>query len=189
MMGRTKYFRSVMIVPLELLQEVIRTKLTARKTMFVSPAAVADTDWAYFRRAMRSDKRIKFSRNPNRRSGSLEAYAPSYGFTSGLHQWNKDGVPRRLKTVVSNGLLGLSRSWKRWRLQLSQRGNLLEEVPWLPLPLWRSDLCHVFTWFGVCALCTLGVFAAEIIGRLALVSSLRNRWLKLLFRRENNVRK
>ena len=157
-----KVFEEVRLVPMELLQKIITTRLTASKTMFVSPAPVADADWAHFRRAMRSDKRIKFSRNPDRRSGSLEAYASSYGFTRGLHQRIKDGVPRRLKAIVSNGLLGLWRSWKNWRLQFSQRGNSHDEVQWLPLSSWGSDLYHVFRWCGLCSLCTLVVFAVEI---------------------------
>ena len=147
---------------MDLLQEVITKRLVASKTVFVSPLAFAHTDWGYFRRAMRVDRRARFARKYVQRDGSLEAYTQLYGFTKGLHLWHKNGVPRRVKAIVSNGMLGLWRRWKQLRLQLIQRQNLQEEFQWIPLSLTGSDLYYVFTLLPVCVLFTLGAFAVEI---------------------------
>ena len=155
-------FYRVRLVPMALLENVIPTHLMTPKTLFVSPRPFAQIDWQYFRRAMRSDKSVKFAQNPDREHGSLEAHSLAYGFTKGLDQSHKDNVPRRLKVAVNSGLFELWRKWKNWRLQFSQRGNLGDEMLWLPLSVSGSDLYHVFTLFGIGVASALCVLILEI---------------------------
>ena len=125
--------RRVKFVPVSLLKQVTLTHLTRRKTLYVTPTPFAHSDWLHFRRAMKSDKNIKFTQSPYWKQGSLETYTQWYGFTKGLHQRHKENVPRRLEVIVSSGLLGMWRKWKSWRLQLfSYRGSDDRALLWLP---------------------------------------------------------
>ena len=152
----------IRFVPTDLLEEVIMTRLTTSKTLYITPTQFAQTDWGYFRTAMKSDKRVKFARNLDPRDGSLEDYSAGYGFTKGLHQRHWDNVPRRLTVIVSSGLLGLWRKWKKFKRLFHQRGNIHDEMLWSPLALWGSDLYYVFALFGLCVASCVGAFALEM---------------------------
>ena len=52
----------IRLVPLSLIKNVIRTILLKSKTAFVSPLHLFDSDWNYFQQAMRSDRKMKFTR-------------------------------------------------------------------------------------------------------------------------------
>ena len=59
-------WETIRLVPMHNVKEAIRTGLMEPKTVFVSPIGYFDTDWEYFREAMRFDKSLKFARNYNK---------------------------------------------------------------------------------------------------------------------------
>ena len=152
----------IRLVPMALLEEIIPTRLADEKTLFISPTPFAHTDWSYFRRAMSLDKSLKFSKSLDSKGAEFEADSFCYGFTKGLNQLHKNTVPRRLKGVVSGGLLGLWRKWKNLRTQFSQVRMVNEGILWLPLSVWGSDLYYVFTLFAICVSCCIGAFGFEV---------------------------
>ena len=120
---RIKFHTSqIHLVPIELLKHAIYARLTMSKTVFVSPREYLHSDWALFREQMRHNKALKFSWHFDKGGTGLRAVT-SYGITKGLHQWHYNLVPRRLKTIVSNGILGLWREWANLRLKFRASRN------------------------------------------------------------------
>ena len=151
------------LVPMELLKKTIETRLTMPKTVFVSPLEYLNSDWELFREQMRDKKALKFSWHFDKGETPLRAIK-SYGITKGLQSWHYNLVPRRLRTIVSNGILGLWRKWANFRLKFRQYRNAAgtQKERFRPLSLQGSDLCLVFLLFVLCLVICFGAFVTEI---------------------------
>ena len=144
----------IRLVPMGRLQKAIKTSLAMPKTVFLSPLDHFESDWELFRKEMRVNKALKFSRYLDKEGTPLRT-VKTYGFTKGLHDPHRDLVPRRLKTIVSNGMLGLWRKWADMRLKFRQSRNVaavIQKQDFMPLSLCGSDIYFVFVLFGFCLL-------------------------------------
>ena len=157
---------SVRIVHMDHIKQLIRTNLTAPKTVFISPLPFFDSDWQYFQEAMRSNKALRFTRNYNVEDTASLHVVAKYGFTAGLHPWHKDNIPRRLKTAVSSGILGQWRKWKAMRIKFHEGRRMtqldLDDSLYLPLSLNGSDVYLAFLLFLVCLCVSSMAFASEM---------------------------
>ena len=157
---------SIRLVCVGQMRRAIRVGLMKPKTIYVSPLTFFDTDWEFFREEMRSDKQLRFSRHFDKDGASLLSSLFTYKFTKGLHPWHMDGVPRRLKGIVSSGILGLWRKWKNMRIKFhlyrkSPPKNLL--YAYVPLSLDGSDVNLVFLLFLLCLSAASLSFMFEIL--------------------------
>ena len=154
--------RQIRLVPMDQLKQVIRSRLTAAKTAFVSPLKHFDSDWEIFREEMRAKKALKFSRYFDEDDSSLGTIL-AYGFTRGLHPWHQKSVPRRLKTIVSNGLFGIWKKWENIRQKLRKRkgSRATSGQSFLSLSLHGTDIYAVFVLFCLCTVGSFGVFFVE----------------------------
>ena len=158
---------SVRLVHMDRIKQLIQMNLTAPNTVFVSLLYYFDSDWQYFREAMRADKTIRFARNYNKGDTTSLSFVAKYGFTAGLHPWLKDNVPRRLKTIVSDGILGHWRKWKAMRIQFHEMRGRMTHFGSLnslfnPLSFSGSDVYLVFALFLLCISVSSIAFASEI---------------------------
>ena len=164
--GREAIANRVRIVHMDHIKRLIRTNLTTPKTVFVSLLSYFDSDWQYFREAMRADKTTRFARNYNKEDTTSLSFVAKYGFTAGLHPWLKDNVPRRLKTPVSSGMLGLWRKWKAMRIEFHEGRRMsrlnLDHSHYAPLSLNGSDVYLVFALFLLCVTVSSVAFASEV---------------------------
>ena len=152
----------IQLWPLNKLRKIIGSSLMAPKPVFVSPSQYLDSDWELFRVQMRAHKALKFATHFDQEDTSLMSIR-SYGFTRGLHWSHNKVVPRRLKTVVTSGLLGLWRKWDTVRKKFRQRGNKTATGVqlFLPLSLYGSDMYFIFVLFVLCLAACLGAFLLE----------------------------
>ena len=110
----------VRLVAIDDIEDIIHSFLMAPKTVFVSAVEFFQSDWNYFHQAMKADKALKFARHYDRERTVFQTNS-FYGFTKGLHPTAQNRIPRRLKAVVSSGMLGLWRKWKRLRIELHKK--------------------------------------------------------------------
>ena len=100
--------------PMILLESVIHRDLTKRKTAFVSPLHLFQSDWNLFQEAMRLDSRYRFTRfQKSEKMTTLKGYK-MYEFAKNLHPMHMH-IPRRLKAVFSSGIRELWRKWKNFK--------------------------------------------------------------------------
>ena len=139
------------LVPMELLKKTIQARLTMPKTVFVSPLEYLNSDWELFRGQMRDNKALKFSWHFDKEETPLRA-VKSYGITKGLQSRHYNLVPRRQRTTVSNGILGLWKKWADLRLKFHRYRNAAgtQSERLRPLSLKGSNLCLVFLLFVLC---------------------------------------
>ena len=151
------------LVPMELLESTIQNSLAMPKTVFVSPLEYLRSDWELFRGQMRGDKALKFSWHFDKEGTPLRAMK-FYGITTGLHSWHRRLVPRRLRTIVSNGILGLWSKWADMRMKLhrSRKAGIQKQL-FMPLSLHGSDLYSVFLLFVLCLVLCFSAFLCEIL--------------------------
>ena len=141
----------------------------APKTIYVSYSTFFDVDWELFRQAMRANKRLRFSRHFDKDGALLLSSFFTYKFTKGLHPWHMDGVPKRLKGVVSSGILGLWRKWKNMRIKFHlTRERPLKKLLYVPLSLDGSDVYLVFLLF----LLFISVSAVSFVSELFLYNGI-----------------
>ena len=120
------------------------------KTVFVSPHIYLLSDQNIFREQMKHTEALKFSWNFDKGGIGMRAVT-SYGITKGLHQWHYNLVPRRLKTIVSNGILVLWREWANLNLRLkffqTRNAAVTQTQYFMPLSLCSSHMYFVFVLF------------------------------------------
>ena len=152
----------VRYVPMSRIRPLILYNLTVQKTVFVSPANYFDSDWQYFREAMRSNKGITFARYLDANDDMRLKWSRSYGYTRGLHHRLKDLVPRRLKAVVSSGILGNWREWANLRVTFHEsRKSATKTSFFLPLSLTGSDVYMIFQLFALLMIGSASVYLIE----------------------------
>ena len=157
-------------VPIEKIREVIRNKLGRPRTVFVSPLHCFESDWQYFRQAMRKYG-VKFARHHEPTDRTLERTV-RYGFTTGLHSWHEKLVPRRLRTLVTSGIFQVWTKWEQLRMKTSSYESSSEtEVLYLPLSMESSDLHLVFKSFTLLLFASGTVFLYELIVKATIIEA------------------
>ena len=165
----------VLLLDMSELRSVIRTTLSYPGTVFVSPMPCFDSDWEYFREAMRQEG-LKFARRFDPEDKTLD-HVVKYSFTGGLHSRHEKHVPQRLKSLVSSGVFGLWIKWKRLRLEFgcsNRGGETSTPADYMALSMEKSDLYLVFNLLGLLLVASMIAFTCECAGRLQLLKVLRS---------------
>ena len=139
---------------------MIRSEMLKPKVAFLSPQHCFESDWEHFREAMRQDG-LKFSINFDELDTTLRQVV-RYGYTEGLHPWHQTLVPRRLKTIVSSGILVIWQKWQlmRFKMACRKKGEELEKV--VPLSFAGSDICLAFYMLGLLLSTSTMAFVYEV---------------------------
>ena len=141
------------------LDKIVGTELTKPRTAFLSPENHFETDWSHFKATMKSESGHKFAFSKHEdRFLQIPEY---YEITSGMNEYHKKVVPRRMKALMSSGIYSLWRKWEGLRHMFQQRKPLSEQV--LPLGFRNSGITNVFYLFITCVLLSLLAIVLEII--------------------------
>ena len=162
---RYQILKSYLVFHISDLPAVINADLSSPGKVFVSPMPCFDSDWEYFRTAMRQQG-SKFTRRFDPSDTTLD-HVLQYSFTAGLHSWHEKLVPRRLKSLVSSGVFQLWTRWEQLRLEfacINAGGETT--VGYISLSMTGSDLCLVFNLFGLLLLASFITFTFECSARL-----------------------